>query len=155
MELTTPNVEYSSLSIAGKEILLSSSCRASFKPPFNRIDVTIKPKNTSLSYYEVRITKADEDWDIGIGVLPKDPDGIECWCASIPQNKHYQFSIAINEENFIHGDGAYRISFYAKSATDGSWDVSYLFFTLDQTYFTLSDGSIFSVLTDEEAPTEQ
>ena len=148
MELTTPNVEYSSLSIAGKEILLSSSCRASFKPPFNRIDVTIKPKNTSLSYYEVRITKADEDWDIGVGKLAY-------WEANVSSNIAHQYSIDINSVNFAHGDGAYRISFYAKSATDGSWDVSYLFFTLDQTYFTLSDGSIFSVLTDEEAPTEQ
>lgn len=152
MELNTPNVEYLSIKIAGKDILLASSCKASFKPPFNRIDVQIQPKNTALSYYEVRITKADAEADIGIGVLPKDPDGIKCWCANIPQNKPYQFSIAINEENFIHGDGAYRISFYAKSALDGSWDVSYLFFTLDQTYFTLSDGSVFAVLTDRDAP---
>ena len=69
MELTTPNVEYISVSIAGKNILLASSCRASFKSPFNKIDVKIQPTNTSLSYYEVRITKADEDWDIGVGKL--------------------------------------------------------------------------------------
>ena len=145
MELNTPNVEYISLKIAGKDILLSSSCRASFKSPFNRIDVKLKPKNASISYYEVRITKADEVADIGVGTLAS-------WSANIPANSEYQYSIDINKTNFAHGDGAYRISFYAKSAVDGSWDVSYLFFTLDQTYFTLSDGSIFAVLTDEDVP---
>ena len=69
MELNTPNVEYISLKIAGKDILLSSSCRASFKSPFNKIDVKLKPKNASISYYEVRITKADEVADIGVGTL--------------------------------------------------------------------------------------
>ena len=63
--------------------------------------------------------------------------------------------IAINNTNFAYGDGAYRISFYAKNAIDGSWDVSYLFFTLDQMNFTLSDGSSFAVLTDRAAPTDQ
>ena len=145
MELNTPNVEYISLKIASKDILLSSSCRASFKPPFNKIDVALRPKNSSISYYEVRITRADEDADIGVGTLAS-------WSANIPANEEYQFSIDINKTNFTHGDGAYRISFYAKSAIDGSWDVSYLFFTLDQTYFTLSDGSIFAVLTDRDAP---
>lgn len=145
MELTTPNVEYISLSIAGKNILLASSCRASFKPPFNKIDVKIQPKNTSLSYYEVRITKADEEWDIGVGTLAY-------WEANVSSNVPHQYSIDINSTNFAKGDGAYRISFYAKSALDGSWDVSYLFFTLDQTYFTLADGSTFEVLTTKSAP---
>ena len=145
MELTTPNVEYISLSIAGKNILLASSCRASFKPPFNKIDVKIQPKNTSLSYYEVRITKADEEWDIGVGTLAY-------WEANVSSNTPHQYSIDINSTNFTKGDGAYRISFYAKSASDGSWDVSYLFFTLDQTYFTLADGSTFEVLTTQSAP---
>ena len=145
MELTTPNVEYISLSIAGKNILLASSCRASFKPPFNKIDVKIQPKNTSLSYYEVRITKADEEWDIGVGK-------VAYWEANISSNTPHQYSIDINSTNFTKGDGAYRISFYAKSALDGSWDVSYLFFTLDQTYFTLADGSTFEVLTTQSAP---
>lgn len=147
MELTTPNVEYISVSIAGKNILLASSCRASFKSPFNKIDVKIQPTNTSLSYYEVRITKADEDWDIGVGKLAY-------WEANVSSNVPHQYSIDINSTNFAKGDGAYRISFYAKSALDGSWDVSYLFFTLDQTYFTLSDGSTFEVLTTRSTPEE-
>jgi hypothetical protein len=147
MELNTPNIEYISLKIAGKDILLSSSCRASFKSPFNKIDVRLKPKNTAVSYYEVRVTKADEESDIGVGTLVS-------WSANLPVNEDYQFSIDINEKNFKYSDGAYRISFYAKSATDGSWDVSYLFFTLDQVYFTLSDGNVFEVLTDRDSPTE-
>lgn len=69
MELNTPNVEYISIKIANKDILLSSYCRASFKPPFNKIDVKIKPTTASLSYYEVRVTKIDEVADIGVGTL--------------------------------------------------------------------------------------
>lgn len=147
MELSTPVVEYVSIKIADTNILLSSSCRASFKPPYNRIDVTIKPKQYSLSYYEVRITKADEDWDIGKGTLAH-------WDANVPGDVETKFSIDINNKNFNQGDGAYRISFYAKNSLDGSWDISYLFFTLDNLQFILSDGSAFSVLTDEEAPTD-
>ena len=69
MELNTPNVEYISIKIANKDILLSSSCRASFKPPFNKIDVKIKPTTASLSYYEVRITEEEDECDIGVGNL--------------------------------------------------------------------------------------
>ena len=148
MELNTPNVEYISIKIANKDILLSSSCRASFKPPFNKIDVKIKPTTASLSYYEVRVTKIDEVADIGVGTLAY-------WDANISANSEHQFSIDINNTNFAYGDGAYRISFYAKNAIDGSWDVSYLFFTLDQMNFTLSDGSSFAVLTDRAAPTDR
>ena len=147
MELNTPNIEYISIKIAGKDILLSSACRASFKSPFNKLDLTIKPKDTSISYYEVRITKADEVADIGVGTLAS-------WSSNLPANTEYQFSIDINSKNFAYGDDAYRLSFYAKSALDGSWDVSYLFFTLDQTYFTLADDSVFAVLTDRAVPVE-
>ena len=148
MELTTPVVEYISIKIADTDILLSSRCRASFESPYNKIDVTIKPTKSSLSYYEVRITKADEDWDIGKGKLAY-------WDANVPGDIETTFSIDINNKNFAQGDGAYRISFYAKSSLDGSWDVSYLYFTLDNLQFILSDGSTFSVLTDREAPEDK
>lgn len=69
MEHTTPLVEYLSIKIANTDILLSSTCRASFKAPYNKIDVQIKPTTTSLSYYEVRVTRADEVADIGVGAL--------------------------------------------------------------------------------------
>ena len=148
MELNTPNIEYTAIKIADKDILLaSSSCRASFKPPFNRLDIKMRPKNTSISYYEVRITKADEVADIGSGKLA-------FWAANIPANADYQFSIDINSTNFAYGDGTYRLSFYAKSALDGSWDVSYLYFTFDNIQFRLSDGAEFAVLTTRDVPTD-
>lgn len=147
MELNTPNVEYISIKIADHDILLSSVCRASFKSPYNKINIQIKPTTSSLSYYEVRITKADDVADIGVGTLAY-------WDANISANTVKQFSIDVNETNFSSGDGKYRISFYAKSAIDGSWDVSYLVFTLDDLQFTLSDGSDFDVLTVRDIPTD-
>jgi hypothetical protein len=69
MEYSTPNVEYISIKIANKDILLSSSCRASFKAPYNKIDIQMKPTTASLSYYEVRVTQANEVADIGVGKL--------------------------------------------------------------------------------------
>jgi hypothetical protein len=69
MEYSTPNVEYISIKIANTDILLSSSCRASFKAPYNKVDIQMKPTTASLSYYEVRVTKADEVADIGVGTL--------------------------------------------------------------------------------------
>lgn len=151
--LNTPNLEYLSIKLAGNEIALSSSCIASFKPPYNQIDIKLKPTNTELSYYEVRITGADESYDIGVGTraeLIQDGESVT-WLANMPMNAICAYSLPINSTNFKQGDGTYRISFYAKSASDGSWDVSYLYFTLDQ-YFTLSDGSTFAVLTDQSAP---
>lgn len=147
MEHATPLVDYLSIKIANKDILLSSACRASFKPPYNKIEVQLKPTTTSLSYYEVRVTKVDEVADIGIGKLAY-------WDANISANEIKNFSIEINNTNFSYGDTTYRLSFYAKSAVDGSWDVSYLYFTFDDMQFMLSDGSEFAVLTDIAAPTD-
>lgn len=147
MEYNTPSVDYLSIKIANTDILLSSTCRASFKAPYNKIDIQMKPTTASLSYYEVRVTKADEVADIGVGKLVY-------WDANVSLNEVKKFSIDINSTNFAYGDGAYRISFYAKSAIDGSWDVSYLYFTLDDIQFMLSDGSEFAVLTDRDAPTD-
>lgn len=147
MEHITPNVEYLSIKIADRDILLSSCCRASYESPYNKIDVQIQPTNASLSYYEVRVTKADEAFDIGVGTLAY-------WDANIAANQIKTFSIDINKDNFPEGNITYRISFYAKSAIDGSWDVSYLFFSSDGLQFVLSDGSSFAVLTDRDAPTD-
>lgn len=147
MEHATPIVDYLSIKIANTDILLSTTCRASFKPPYNKIEVQIKPTATSLSYYEVRVTKADEVADIGVGKLAY-------WDANISANAVKTFSIEINSTNFSYGDTTYRLSFYAKSAIDGSWDVSYLYFTFDDIQFILSDESEFAVLTDREAPTD-
>ena len=95
MEHATPLVEYLSIKIANTDILLSSTCRASFKPPYNKIEVQLKPTTTSLSYYEVRVTKADEVADIGVGKLAY-------WDANISANKIKTFSIEINNTNFSY-----------------------------------------------------
>ena len=147
MEHATPIVDYLSIKIANTDILLSSVCKASFKPPYNKIDVQIKPTTTSLSYYEVRVTQADEVADIGVGALAY-------WDANIRADEVKTFSINIDTTNFSYGDTTYRISFYAKSAIDGSWDVSYLYFTVEDLQFTLSDGSGFAVLTTRDIPTD-
>lgn len=147
MEHATPMVDYLSIKIANTDILLSSTCRASFKPPYNKIEIQLKPTTASLSYYEVRVTSADEVADIGVGKLAY-------WDANISANEVKTFNIDINNTNFSHGDTTYRLSFYAKSAVDGSWDVSYLYFTFDDIQFTLSDGCEFAVLTGRDAPTD-
>jgi hypothetical protein len=58
----------------------------------------------------------------------------------------------VNSTNFAHGNTTYRVGMYARSASDGSWDVSYLFFTVGNGQFTLSDGSGFAVLTTRDTP---
>jgi hypothetical protein len=145
MGLVTPIVEYNSITIDGQDILLSSSCRASFKSPYNKIEIKMTPTASSLSYYEVRVTSAAEDYDIGVGQLAY-------WDSNISAAVEKKFTIDITPTIFTHGDGTYRISLYAKSAIDGSWDVSYLFFTVDNLPFILADGKTFSVLTTREAP---
>lgn len=70
MLLDSPLVNYNSISINGTPITMgASSCRASFNPPFNKIDVSITPTNCSLSHYEVRVTRAEDPYDIEVGSL--------------------------------------------------------------------------------------
>ena len=148
MTLNSPLVTYNSIAINGQSISLEGDCRASFSSPFNKIDITMTPTNCSLSCYEVRVTEVDEPYDIEVG-------NQAYWTTSIPANKSHTFSINITPEIFNKGDGVYRISLYAKSAIDGSWDVTYLFFTLDNVQFLLSDGSAFEVLTTREATSKE
>lgn len=153
MLLESPLVNYNQISINGVPINLGTdSCRASFQAPFNKIDVSLTPTNCSLSYYEVRVTRAEDPYDIEVGSLAY-------WNTNIELNKIHSFSINITPEVFKLNEGekiaTFRISLYAKSSIDGSWDVSYLFFTFDQMNFIVSDGSDFSVLTDRDAPTDQ
>lgn len=150
MLLESPLVNYNSISINGNQIALGTSyCRVSFEPPHNKIDVSITPTNCSLRYYEVRVTRAEDPYDIEVGSLAY-------WNTNIALNKTLSFSIPVTPEIFQLKEGEkvaeFRISFYAKSSEDGSWDVTYLVFTLDNYYLTLSDGSAFEVLTTKEAP---
>ena len=148
MALETPIVTYSSITINGVSIALSGSCKASFNPPYNRIDVTIIPTSCSLSYYEVRVTKADAAHDIGVGALAY-------WATNLAKSQAHDFQIPVNSSVFSEGDGDYRISLYARNAIDGSWDVTYLLFTVGGELFKPSDSSGFEVLTVREEPTRQ
>ncbi len=145
MSLITPLVSYDTIRINGKDISLSSSCRASFIAPYNKINIEMAPTNCSLSYFEVRVTGLDAEYDIGVGAKAY-------WTTNIAANAKHTFTIDINSENFTLGDGAYRISLYARSALDGSWDVTYLFFTVSGEQFILADGLEFGVITTKEAP---
>lgn len=145
MSLVTPLVNYESIKIHNTDILLSSECRASFTSPYNKISITMTPTNCSLSFYEVRVTGSEEEYDIGKGSRAY-------WSTNIAANVSYTFTIDIAPENFTLGDGTYRISLYAKSALDDSWDVTYLFFTVGGEEFTLADGSSFEVLTQRAIP---
>lgn len=144
MKFETPLISYDSIELNGQEVELDGTYKVSFSSPYNKIDITFSPLNTSLTYYEVRVTLEDDPYDIEVGSLAYAN-------ASIPQNKAHNFSINITPEIFNKGDGVYRISLYAKSATDGSWDITYLFFTLDG-YLQLADGLTFSVVTTKDAP---
>lgn len=69
MLLESPLVTYK-ISINGNSIELNtSSCRASFSPPYNKIDVSMTPTNCSLRYQEVRVTRAEDPYDIEVGSL--------------------------------------------------------------------------------------
>lgn len=149
MGLTTTLVNYKSIKVADKELLLDGSAIVSFNPPTNKIEITMQPLEYSLSYFEVRITKATDPYDINVGIRPAG-----CYSYNVSANKEHTFIIDVNEENFIHGNGEYRISLYAKSALDGKWDIVYLFFTSGGLQFTLADGTPLAVSTKREAPLE-
>lgn len=145
MSLVTPLVSYDTIKINGVDISLSSKCRASFIAPYNKINIEMTPTNCSLSYFEVRVTGSEESYDIGVGANAY-------WTTNIAANLTHTFTIEINSTNFSLGDRDYRISLYAKSALDGSWDVTYLFFTVDGEEFILADDSSFNVLTTRDIP---
>ncbi len=145
MRFNTPLIEYTSIKIHGKEVELDGAARVSFSSPFNRIDITFQPTNTSLSYYEVRVTEDGEPYDIGVG-------NRAYVATSIPLNAAHTFSLNVTPDIFDKGDSIYRISLYAKSALDGSWDIAYLFIALTDGYFQLADGNLFGVVTTKDIP---
>lgn len=144
---STPKVTYKSITINSVEVALSSStAKVSFESPYNRINIVMRPTESSLSYYEVRVTKENEAYDIGLGNLAY-------MNQSVPLNADTSFSINVNSNIFNGGDGLYRVSLYAKSSTDGSWDVTYLLFGLNSgELFEPSDCDGFEVLTARSAP---
>lgn len=69
MLLESPLINYKSISINSSPINMETTCHASFNPPFNKIDVIMTPTNCSLNYYEVRVTRVEDAYDIGVGNL--------------------------------------------------------------------------------------
>lgn len=150
-----PIVTYSSIKlgnkISGTDILLqntssevSSHTKVSFQPPYNKIYVTFS-SNISLSYYEVRVTAAIANWDIGVGTCP-------WYRTNIASNTATEFEIDINSTYFNNNDGLYRVSFYAQSSIDGSWDVAYLIVGDDGFDFKPSDYDGFGITTIRDYP---
>lgn len=133
--VTAPIMEYN-LSINGQSIIVNdtSSIRASFNPPYNVISGTFKSTNISLSRFEVRVTAADADYDIDLGTRPY------YIVSNISANSVHKFSFEINKENFNLGNINYRISLYARSALDGTWDVTNILFDLNDLLLVPSDN---------------
>lgn len=149
MNWETSLVRYTSVRLGANEIDFGGSYRASFSPPYNQLTITFETyPNHSLSYYEVRVTQESEGYDIGNGKL--------VYSASpVAASRAHTFSISISNETFSKGDGTYWVSFYAKSAIDGTWDVTHLLFSVTEAgsyYIQLSDGSLLGVGTDQEIP---
>lgn len=107
---------------------------ASYKEGYNIIKVRYI-SDISLNFYEARVTKDGEDYDVGIGGLAYQHAG------SLAANTEHSFTITINKELFPE-DGVYRISLYARESLENTWDVTYLFITSENYVFTPinSDG---------------
>lgn len=131
MAIETNFVKYDPITIAG--VSITDSCKASFEPPYNIIDVKMTLKIESVSYFEVRVTPIDEKYGVGIGTLAHAQTNLSL-------SSPYKFCIDINETTFNKGDGDYRISFYAKNAVDGKWDESFLLFTIKDEQLTVKQA---------------
>ena len=146
MLFETSLISYDSIKLNNIDITLDGVHRVSFTPPYNKIDVTFSLLETSLSYYEVRVTGENDPYDIGIGNLAFTP------LTNLALNKTHTCSISVTPEIFDKGDGVYRVSFYAKSALDGTWDVTCLLLTVDGLCIQLADGSLLGVGTTKPIP---
>ncbi len=153
MPFETSLVRYDSIELNNTEVALDGAYKVSFSPPYNKINLTFSLVESSLSYYEVRVTREADPYDIGVGTLARTPSGEAIALSNLALNKSHTITIAICPETFNSGDGDYRVSLYAKSALDGMWDVTYLLFTLkDSCYLQTSDGSILGVGTSQDIP---
>jgi hypothetical protein len=150
--------------INGIKISQDVGCIASYISPFNKIDVKLTLADYAISYCEVRVTEVDADYDIGVGNLPlktlpvnqTDPLNHAVW-VGLRANYTHNLSFYITPEGFPitePGRKTFRVSLYAKNELDGSWNVSYLVFTLDGAQLLLADGTALGVLTTREIPAQ-
>lgn len=118
--MATPNITY-------YKPTMGTTIAASYKDGYNSVTVEFMT-DISLNYYEVRVTKFGEDYDIGIGACPyHNANGFAA-------STRHSFEIPITKEYFPE-QGKYRISLYARESVENTWDVTYLFIT--------SEGQIF------------
>lgn len=141
-----PIIDYQSITINNKNIMLSGSCKGSFIAPYNQIKIKYVP-DRSLSKFIVRVTGENEDYDLDKGTRA-------VWQTNIPAKQVTNATIDINSSIFNLGDGKYRIGLYAQSMLDQSWDVTYLLFTVDNFKFIPADADNLEVLTARDDITE-
>lgn len=119
----TPNLKYNSIKLTyvsdavhTVDVGLSGKCKAAISKPSqgktNYITVSFTP-DKALTYYGVRITQKDEDYDIDLGTRAYS-------AVNLPANRTHTFSIQINTDNFKYGGTEYRISLYAQNQADYS-----------------------------------
>ena len=146
--MNIPNVTYSSIKLIYTsdvehtvDMSLSSTYRASFAGNA-RIEITYK-SNISLSKFLVRVTPDElytiDEYDIDKGKLAY-------WDSNVTGNKEHTFQFPINPDYFVKGAATYRISLYAQSSIDYSWDVTYLFITSNNLLFVPKNSDALEVL---------
>lgn len=133
--MASPNLTYLSPQVG--EII-----RASYQNGHNQIQVRFK-SDISLNFYEARVTKINEDYDIGVGGLAYQ------WAGSLAANVEHSYTISVSPELFPE-DGTYRISLYAREALENTWDVTYLFITAEGQIFKPVDADGLEVIRKDE-----
>lgn len=147
--------------INNQPINTEAGCVASYNPGFNKIDIKLSLTDIAISYCEVRVTDINDDYDIGVGNLPLKTlygsgSSADAFWLGLAANTTHNLTFYITPERFplLEGQHArtFRIAFYAKNELDGSWNVSYLVFTLDGSQLVLQDGTALGVLTTKDFP---
>lgn len=103
--------------------LSSTGTKVSFIPPCNSIHLEFS-SNVGLTRYLVRATKENEDYDVDLGARL-------VYQTSLAANTLHKIDIPISAENF-NTNGVYRIGLYAQSELNYEWDITYLFFTINE-----------------------
>ena len=133
--LTSGSVTYKSFTLSlaikaldsnviSKDILLSSNTRAALGSS-NKITVKFTA-NSALSEWQVRITKAENDYGVDNGTKV-------CYRTNIATGAEIEENIPLTSTYFNEGDGVYRVSLFAQRSFDGLWDVTYIFMTVSDT----------------------
>jgi len=155
-ELTYSYFSYGVMSASGTPTVIeldslpTSPISVSFQQGFNQIVLKYTP-DMQLTYYEVRITKVDEDYGIGVGTK---------WYSDGPNiagSNLQSVTLNVNSTYFPTPtgaeapDGNYRIGLYAKGV-NGIWDITYLYISSEDYIMAPNDHTGIEVLTDEPVP---